>query len=134
MLKIAYIKQKTLSVRQSFFGTLCTLDLSGTKATGANCNSSVTTVNYRFNLTDVRLPGSVCLTVRVRHVVSESNALTAYATLSHFSTSQIPYKCMSHYIFFVVDKSSSSSISDSKQKSKSFLKKIKKNIKPYRFY
>ena len=106
MLKIAYIKQKTLSVRQSFFGTLCTLDLSGTKATGANCNSSVTTVYNRLNLTDVGLPGSVCLTVRVRHVVSENYALTANATLSHFSTSQNSIQMYdSLYVFFVVHKS-----------------------------
>ena len=95
------------SVRPTeFFGTLYALDLSGTKATGANCNSSVTTVYNRLNLTDVGLPGSVCLTVRVRHVVSENYALTANATLSHFSTSQNSIQMYdSLYVFFVVHKS-----------------------------
>ena len=45
------------------------------------------TVNYCLNLTDVGLPGSVGLTVRVRNVVTESDALAANATFSHFDTS-----------------------------------------------
>ena len=72
---------------RSFFDLLSALDLSGTKATGANVNGAISTVNYCLNLADVGLPGSVGLTVRVRNVVSECNALTANATLSHFDTS-----------------------------------------------
>ena len=79
--------KKTPLCKRSFFGALCTLDLSRTKATRANVNRLIATVNYGLNLADVRLPGSVGLTVRVRNVVSESNALTANAAFSHFDTS-----------------------------------------------
>ena len=67
--------------------TLSAFDLSGTKATGANVNGAMFTVNYCLYLTDVGLPGSVGLTVRVGNVMSKGNALTANATLSHFDTS-----------------------------------------------
>ena len=79
--------KKTPLCKRSFFGALCTLDLSRTKATRANVNRLIATVNYGLYLADVRLPGSVGLTVRVRNVVSESNALTANAAFSHFDTS-----------------------------------------------
>ena len=79
--------KKTPLCKRSFFGALCTLDLSRTKETRAIVNGLIATVNYSLNLADVRLPGSVGLTVRVRNVVSESNALTANATFSHFDTS-----------------------------------------------
>ena len=78
---------KKLCLKAEFFKSLSALDLSGAKATRANVNSSVCSVNYSLNLTDVGLPGSVGLTVGVRHVVSESNALTADTALSHFDTS-----------------------------------------------
>ena len=74
----------------AFWHKLCTLDLSGTKATRANVNGSVGTVNYCLNPTNVGLPGSVGLTVGVRHVVSKGNALTADTALSHFDTSKNP--------------------------------------------
>ena len=67
---------------------LCTLDLSRTKATGANVNSLVCAVNYSLNPTDIRLPGSVGLTVGMGNVMSKGNALTADAALSHFDTSK----------------------------------------------
>ena len=63
---------------------LYTLDLSGTKATRADRNGGMSTVNNCLNLTDVRLPGSVGLTVRVGNVMTEGHALTADAALSHF--------------------------------------------------
>ena len=69
------------------FLTLSALDLSGTKATGADGNRAVGSVNYSLNLTNVGLPGSVGLTVRVGNVMSKGNALTANATFSHFDTS-----------------------------------------------
>ena len=75
---------------RSFFDLLSALDLSGTKATRANVNGSVRSVNYCLNPTNVGLPGSVGLAVGVRHVVSESNALTADTALSHFDTSKNP--------------------------------------------
>ena len=77
-------------MKAEFFKPLGALNLSGAKATRANANSSVCSVNYSLNLTDVRLPGSVGLTVGVRHIVSESNALTADTALSHFDTSKNP--------------------------------------------
>ena len=77
-------------MKAEFFKPLGALNLSGAKATRANVNSSVCSVNYSLNSTDVRLPGSVGLTVGVRHVVSESNALTADTALSHFDTSKNP--------------------------------------------
>ena len=67
---------------------LSALYLTGTKATGANANRLVSTVNNRLYLADIGLPGSVGLTVRVRYVVSESNTLAANATFSHFDTSK----------------------------------------------
>ena len=70
-----------------FFQPLSAFDLSGTKAARANVNGTVSTVNNCFYLTNIRLPGSVGLTVRVGNVVSEGNALTANATFSHFDTS-----------------------------------------------
>ena len=66
---------------------LCALYLSRTKATRANCNSLVRTVNNRLYLADVRLPGSVGLAVRVGNVVTKGNALAADTALSHFNTS-----------------------------------------------
>ena len=47
-------------------------------------------VNDSLNLADIGLPGSVGLTVGVRYVVSENNALTADTALSHFDTSKNP--------------------------------------------
>ena len=72
------------------FLALCALNLSGTKATRANANGGVSTVYNCLNLTNVRLPGSVGLAVRVRHVVSESNALATNTAFSHFDTSKNP--------------------------------------------
>ena len=57
------------------------------KATRANVNGAVSSVNYSLNLADIGLPGSVGLAVRVRNVMSKGNALAANATLSHFDTS-----------------------------------------------
>ena len=71
----------------AFWHKLCTLDLSGTKATGAYANRLIGTVNLSLYPTNVGLPGSVGLTVRVGNVMSKGNALTANATLSHFDTS-----------------------------------------------
>ena len=64
------------------------LDLAGAEATGADVNGGIGTAYHCLHLADVGLPGSVCLAVRVRHVVSESNALAANATFSHFNTSK----------------------------------------------
>ena len=70
------------------FLALCALNLSGTKATRAYANGGMSTVYNCLNLTNVRLPGSVGLAVRVRNVMSKGNALAANTALSHFDTSQ----------------------------------------------
>ena len=77
---------KTLFKRNAF-SDLSSVYLAGTKATGANVHRSSGTINYCLNLADVRLPGSVGLTVGVRNVVTEGNALTANTALCHFDTS-----------------------------------------------
>ena len=67
--------------------TLSAFDLSGTKATGANVNGGMRSVNDSLYLADVGLPGSVGLAVRVGNVVTKGNALAADTALSHFDTS-----------------------------------------------
>ena len=69
---------------------LCTLNLSRAKATGANVYGLICSVYNGLNLTNVRLPGSVGLTVRVRNVMTEGNTLAANTAFSHFYTSKIP--------------------------------------------
>ena len=84
------------------FLALCALNLSGTKATRANANGSVSAVYNCLNLANVRLPGSVGLAVRVRNVMSKGNALAADTALSHFDTSKIPsQRTKILYIIFV---------------------------------
>ena len=63
---------------------LSALDLSRTKATRANVNGLVGSVDNCLDTADVCLPGSVGLTVRMGNVVSEDNALAADFTLCHF--------------------------------------------------
>lgn len=58
--------------------------LTGTKTTGANVNGLVSTVNNSLNLSDVGLPCSVCLTVRVRNIKTENNALAANIAFCHY--------------------------------------------------
>ena len=52
-------------------------------------NRLVGTVYNCLYLANVRLPGSVGLAVRVRYVVTESNALSADTALCHLDTSYI---------------------------------------------
>jgi len=61
--------------------------LAGTKATRTNCNGLGCTVNNCSDLTDVGLPSSVCVAVRVRNGVTENNALATDTTLCHNDTS-----------------------------------------------
>ena len=58
-------------------------NLTRTKATGANSNCLVSAVNNRLNLSDVRLPASVGLSVGVGNIATEGYALSANFTLSH---------------------------------------------------
>ena len=62
---------------------LSAVNLTRTKATRANCNGLRCTVNNCFYLTNVRLPSSVCLTVRVRNILSENNAFSTNTALCH---------------------------------------------------
>jgi hypothetical protein len=63
---------------------LSALNLSRTKATGANVDGLVRAVDNCLYAADVCLPGSVGLAVRVGNVVSKDNALAADFTLCHF--------------------------------------------------
>ena len=67
---------------------LSTLNLSRTKATGANANGLVGSVDNSLNLTDIRLPGSVGLAVGMGNIVTKGNTLAANTALSHFDTSK----------------------------------------------
>ena len=69
--------------RGAFWHKLCTLARSGTKATGAYANRLIGTVNLSLYPTNVGLPGSVGLTVRVRNVLTENNALSTNTALCH---------------------------------------------------
>ena len=101
-----YIRKKPPVKRRLFDARSNALYLTGTKATGAYVNGSVATINYSLYPTDVGLPSSVGLTVRVRNVVTEGNALTADTTLSHFYTSKNPViKTKILYKYFYLHKS-----------------------------
>ena len=108
-------------MKQSFL-ILSALDLSGTKATRANVNGGIRAVYNCLNPTNVGLPGSVGLAVGVRHVVSESNALTADTALSHFDTSKNPaLASVILYKFICVHNSAGIIIAHNEKKSKGFL-------------
>jgi hypothetical protein len=72
------------------------LDLAGTQTTRADVNRLCTTVYDRLYATDVGLPSSVGLTIRVRYVMTEHNALATKVTFCHgsdtscFSLFQVP--------------------------------------------
>ena len=59
------------------------VDLAGTQATSANRHGGGGTVNNSLYLTDVGLPRTVGLAVRVGNVLTEHNALAAYTALCH---------------------------------------------------
>ncbi len=60
--------------------------LAGAKATGADANSLVSTVVVNTDFSYVGLPSSRSLTLGVRYVVTESNALAADRTFCHCDT------------------------------------------------
>jgi hypothetical protein len=70
-----------------WFESLSSVNLAGTKATGANSNGLGRTVNDSLYLADVGLPSSVCLTIGVGNSVSENNTLTTDTALCHNDTS-----------------------------------------------
>jgi len=55
----------------------------GAEATSTYRQSLGSVVNNNLYLTNVGLPGSVGMTVRVRNALSENNALSANFTLCH---------------------------------------------------
>ena len=76
---------------------LRSVDLARTQATGANGYGLRRTVNDCLYLTDVRLPHSVGLAMRVRNRLSENNTLSADATLCHIDTSSMRCRaCIFH--------------------------------------
>ena len=83
---LSTIAKRPPSETEVFFA-LSALNLTGAKATRADVDSLVRSVNNSLYPTDVRLPSSVSFTVRVRNVVTERNALAADTALSHFDTS-----------------------------------------------
>ena len=84
---VAYPNLLLFCLILSLHQLLCSVDLAGTKATRTNCNGLGCTVNDRSYLTDIGLPCSVGLTMRVRDRLSEDNALSANAALCHIDTS-----------------------------------------------
>ena len=66
------------------FRCLCTLNLPGTQAAGANVHALMRAIHNCFYPTNVGLPGSVGLTVGVGNVMTEYQALAANFTLCHF--------------------------------------------------
>lgn len=60
------------------------LNLAGAQATGANVNGLMSAVNDSLYLSDVGLPGSVGLSVRVRNLETENHGLITEITLCHF--------------------------------------------------
>lgn len=79
---------KTLFKRNAF-ADLSSVYLAGTKATGANSNGLVFTVDDSADLSDISLPSSACFTVRVRNVVTECNTLVAVHAFCHIYTPPI---------------------------------------------
>lgn len=61
-------------------------NLAASQATGANSNLLVGTVYNSIDLSDVCLPGSSSLSVRVGDIVAEGYALSANTTLCHIYT------------------------------------------------
>ena len=62
-------------------------DLVGTKAARADVDVTGSTVDDRFYATNIRLPGSVGTSVRMRDLYTKGNAFTANFAFSHSCTS-----------------------------------------------
>ena len=59
------------------------LNLTGTEATGADVNRTLRTVDKNLDLSDVGLPSSAALSVRVRNIVTEAYGLITITALCH---------------------------------------------------
>ena len=66
---------------------LSAVNLARTKATGANSNGLGSTLNDCLYLTDIGLPSSVGLTVRVRNILTENYTFSTNTALCHDFTS-----------------------------------------------
>ena len=77
---------------------LSAVNLAGTKATRTYSNGLRCTVNNCSYLTNVGLPGSVCLAMRVRNGLTENNSLSANAALCHINTSSIHSVYLYNYL------------------------------------
>ncbi len=61
------------------FSLFHSAETTSTHRNGLNCS-----VNANLYLTDIRLPSSVGLAVRVRNLMTEDNALAAYTAFCHY--------------------------------------------------
>jgi hypothetical protein len=61
-------------------------DLTRTKATGANSNGFMFTVNNRMNLSDICFPSSAGLAIGMGNVVTECNTFTTIHAFCHIYT------------------------------------------------
>ena len=69
----------------SYFFVLRSCHEVRTKATGANIHTLMCAVYNCLNLSDIGLPSAICLSVRVRNLQAESNALSTDFTFCHFA-------------------------------------------------
>lgn len=70
--------------------SLCTLDLAGAQASGANVHMTRSSLHNRFYTLYVRLPCSVRPSVGVRNLDTEGNTLSANFTFSHSTAPPYP--------------------------------------------
>ena len=78
------ISQKRGLLRASFHSSKGnSAGTNGTETTGTNVHGLMLAVYNDLNSSNVRLPGSIGLSVRVRNIVTKGNALLAYAALCH---------------------------------------------------
>ena len=63
--------------------TVCTLNLAGAQASGANINVAGRTLHNCLDTLDIGLPGTVGTTVRVRNLDTKRDALAADLAFCH---------------------------------------------------
>ena len=88
--------KETPSEKEGAFGQIqamrrlsASFNLTRTKATGANSNGLVFTVDDSADLSDISLPSSAGFAVRVGNVVTECNTLVAVHAFCHIYTPPI---------------------------------------------
>lgn len=70
-----------------FFVTSSSLYTAGFQAACADMHSLGTAVDLALYALDIRLPNCIGSSMRMAHIITELNALSANITLSHFDTS-----------------------------------------------